>query len=118
MTSTAKYGVPRGTNTSRKVSSESTLSNVQNAGPDSGDVHLFEQDMQALRAIFEIAVAVPQGENFAVIEAENGTAGATITINYSNYTVARLKSILDDRGVSYPSNALKADLVALAEGSE
>ena len=64
-----KYGVPRGTNLRLKVADQATLSKVQNNGPDSGDVHLFEQDMQALRAIFEIAVAVPQGENFAVIEA-------------------------------------------------
>lgn len=64
-----KYGVPRGTNLRLKVADQATLSKVQNGGPDSGDVHLFEQDMQALRAIFEIAVAVPKGENFAVLGA-------------------------------------------------
>lgn len=63
-----KYGVPRGSNLRLKVADQATLSTIQNVAPDTGDVHLFEQDMQALRAIFEIAVAVPQGERFAVIQ--------------------------------------------------
>lgn len=63
-----KYGIPRGTNLRLRVSGDATLSKVQNTNPDTGDVHLFEQDMQALRAIFEIAVAVPNGQNFAVIQ--------------------------------------------------
>ena len=66
------YGIPRGTNLRLKVSGDATLSTVQNAGPDSGDVHLFEQDMQALRAVFEIAVAVPNNDNFAVLQPTTG----------------------------------------------
>ncbi len=37
------------------------------------------------------------------------------TVDYSSLTVAQLKALLDERGIDYPSNALKADLVALAE---
>lgn len=68
-----RYGIPNNSQLRLKIADQATLSKVQNAGPDSGDVHLFEQDMQALRAVFEIAVAIPNGENFAVIEP---TAGA------------------------------------------
>lgn len=67
-----KYGVPQGTSLRLKVADQATLSKVQNAGPDSGDVNLFEQDMQALRAIFEIAVAVPKSNDFAVLQPEQG----------------------------------------------
>lgn len=63
-----RYGVPQGTQLRLKIADQATLSKVQNAGPDTGDVHLFEQDMQALRAVFEIAVAIPVDEAFAVIE--------------------------------------------------
>ena len=63
------YGIPNGTNLRLKIADQATLSKVQNDGTlDSGDVHLFEQDMQALRAIFEIAVAIPNDEAFAVIQ--------------------------------------------------
>ena len=62
------YGIPNGTNLRLKIADQATLSKVQNSTPDSGDVHLFEQDMQALRAIFEIAVAIPNNEVFAAIE--------------------------------------------------
>lgn len=67
-----KYGLPQGTNLRLKISGDATLSKVQNAGPDSGDVHLFEQDMQALRAVFEIAVAIPNDKAFAVIQPASG----------------------------------------------
>lgn len=63
-----KYGLPTTASLRLKVSADATLSKVQNAGPDSGDVHLFEQDMQALRAIFEIAVAIPNDKAFAVLK--------------------------------------------------
>lgn len=63
------YGIPNGTNLRLKIADQATLSKVQNDGTlDSGDVHLFEQDMQALRAIFEIAVAIPNDEAFAAIQ--------------------------------------------------
>ena len=63
------YGIPSGTNLRLKIADQATLSKVQNDGTlDSGDVHLFEQDMQALRAIFEIAVAIPNDEAFAAIQ--------------------------------------------------
>ena len=63
------YGIPNGTNLRLKIADQATLSKVQNNGTlDSGDVHLFEQDMQALRAIFEIAVAIPINEAFAAIQ--------------------------------------------------
>lgn len=62
------YGIPNGTNLRLKIADQATLSKVQNSTPDTGDVHLFEQDMQALRAIFEIAVAIPNNEAFAAIE--------------------------------------------------
>lgn len=63
------YGIPNGTNLRLKIADQATLSKVQNDGTlDSGDVHLFEQDMQALRAIFEIAVAIPNNEAFAAIQ--------------------------------------------------
>lgn len=67
-----KYGIPNGANLRLKIGDQATLTKVQNAGPDSGDVHLFEQDMQALRAIFEIGVAIPAGSagDFAVIKPE------------------------------------------------
>ena len=62
------YGIPNGTNLRLKIADQATLSKVKNTGTDAGDVHLFEQDMQALRAIFEIAVAIPNNEAFAAIE--------------------------------------------------
>ena len=63
------YGIPNGTNLRLKIADQATLSKVQNDGTlDSGDVHLFEQDMQALRTIFEIAVAIPNDEAFAAIQ--------------------------------------------------
>ncbi|HEM5651005.1 TPA: phage major capsid protein [Streptococcus suis] len=63
------YGIPNGTKLRLKIADQATLSKVQNDGTlDSGDVHLFEQDMQALRAIFEIAVAIPNDESFAAIQ--------------------------------------------------
>ena len=63
------YGIPNGTNLRLKIADQATLSKVQNDGTlDSGDVHLFEQDMQALRAVFEIAVAIPNNEAFAAIQ--------------------------------------------------
>ena len=66
------YGIPNGTNLRLKIADQATLSKVQNDGTlDSGDVHLFEQDMQALRAIFEIAVAIPNNEAFAAIQPTN-----------------------------------------------
>ena len=49
-----------------------TLSKVQNTAPDTGDVHLFEQDMQACRFVFEIAVAIPNNEAFAVLQPAAG----------------------------------------------
>lgn len=65
-----KYAIPRNANLRLKVADQATLSTIQNAGPDSGDVHMFEQDMQALRAIFEIGVAIPENNynNFAVLQ--------------------------------------------------
>ncbi|WP_432763678.1 HeH/LEM domain-containing protein [Enterococcus innesii] len=36
-------------------------------------------------------------------------------VDYNSLTVAQLKALLDERGVDYPSNALKADLITLAE---
>ena len=65
-----RYGLPNGTQLRLKIADQATLSKVQNAGPDTGDVHLFEQDMQALRAVFEIAVAIPNDNAFAVIQPE------------------------------------------------
>ena len=62
------YGIPNGTNLRLKIADQATLSKVKNTGTDAGDVHLFEQDMQALRAIFEIAVAIPNNEAFAAIK--------------------------------------------------
>ena len=62
------YGIPNGTNLRLKIADQATLPKVQHSTPDSGDVHLFEQDMQALRAIFEIAVAIPNNEAFAAIQ--------------------------------------------------
>lgn len=63
-----KYGLPNTASLRLKISADATLSKVQNNGTDTGDVHLFEQDMQALRAVFEIAVAIPNNEAFAVIK--------------------------------------------------
>ena len=62
------YGIPNGTNLRLKIADQATLSKVQNTTTDTGDVHLFEQDMQALRAVFEIAVAIPNNEAFAAIQ--------------------------------------------------
>lgn len=68
-----KFGIPNGTALRLKIDDSATLSTIQNDGTvDSGDVHMFEQDMQALRAIFEIAVAIPNEESFAVLEIEDG----------------------------------------------
>lgn len=69
-----KYGLPQGTGLRLKITGDATLSEVQNAGPDSGDVHLFEQDMMALRAIFEIAVAIPNEKAFAKLDTEKVVA--------------------------------------------
>ena len=63
-----KYGVPNGTQLRIKIADQATLSKVQNTTPDTGDVHLFEQDMQAARFVFEIAVAIPNNEAFAVLQ--------------------------------------------------
>ncbi|WP_243343563.1 phage major capsid protein [Anaerococcus sp. AGMB09787] len=66
--SALKYGVPNGSQLRLKIADQATLSKIQNDGTvDSGDVHLFEQDMQALRAVFEIAVAIPVDGYFAAI---------------------------------------------------
>ena len=71
------YGIPNGTNLRLKIADQATLSKVQNTGTTTGDVHLFEQDMQALRAIFEIAVAIPNNEAFAAIQpAEDSGSGS------------------------------------------
>lgn len=64
-----KYGVPNGNQLRIKIADQATLSKVQNAGPDAGDVHLFEQDMQAIRFVFEVAVAIPNNESFALLQA-------------------------------------------------
>lgn len=69
-TSGIKYGLPQGSGLRLKIADQATLSTVQNAGPDSGDFHLFEQDSQAVRAIFEIAVAIPDGSKFAILQPE------------------------------------------------
>lgn len=71
------YGIPNGTNLRLKIADQATLSKVQNSAPDTGDVHLFEQDMQALRAIFEIAVAIPNNEAFAAIEPAGDSTGGS-----------------------------------------
>lgn len=63
-----KYGLPLGAGLRLMSSNEATLSKVQNVSPDTGDFHLFEQDSAAVRAIFEIAIAVPNGNNFAVLQ--------------------------------------------------
>lgn len=63
-----KYGIPNGANLKLTISGDASLSKVQNAEPDTGDVNLFEQDMKALRAVFEIGVAVPNGADFAVLQ--------------------------------------------------
>lgn len=67
-----KYGIPNGTTLRLKIADQATLSTIQNVAPAEGDVHLFEQDMQALRAVFEIAVAVPTGNDFAVLQPNVG----------------------------------------------
>src|SRR5699024_8274571 len=67
-----KYGVPNGTQLRIKIADQATLSKVQNTDPDTGDVHLFEQDMQACRFVFEIAVAIPNNEAFAVLQPAAG----------------------------------------------
>lgn len=66
-----RYGIPKGTGLRLKIADQATISGIQNQSPDSGDFQLFEQDSQALRAIFEIAVAVPNGEDFAVLTPDN-----------------------------------------------
>lgn len=65
-----KYGLPQGTGLRIKIADQATLSTVQNTNPDTGDVHMFEQDMQAARFIFEIAIAIPEGNKFAVLTPE------------------------------------------------
>lgn len=61
-----KYGIPNGTSLRLKVGDQATLSTLK---ADGEDVHMFERDMQALRAIFEIAVAIPEGsKDFAVLK--------------------------------------------------
>ena len=69
-----KYGLPQGTGLRLKIADQASLSKGQNAGPDSGDIHLFEQDMMALRAIFEIAVAIPNEKAFAKLDAKKAEA--------------------------------------------
>ena len=39
------------------------------------------------------------------------------TVDYSSLTVAQLKALLDERGIYYPSNAIKQDLINLLEGA-
>ncbi|WP_438905816.1 HeH/LEM domain-containing protein [Enterococcus sp. AZ150] len=40
---------------------------------------------------------------------------ATFNTNYSDLTVVELKALLDERGIDYPSNAKKQDLIDLLE---
>lgn len=40
---------------------------------------------------------------------------ATDDIDYSSYTVAQIKEMLDEKGISYTSSMKKADLIALLE---
>lgn len=63
-----KFGLPVGSGLRLMVANQATLSKIQNVSPDTGDFHLFEQDSMALRAIFEIAIAVPNGNKFAVLQ--------------------------------------------------
>lgn len=70
-----RYGVPNGTQLRLLISDQATLSKIQNAGPDAGDVHLYEQDMKAIRAVFEIGVAIPNPAAFAVVQGEEETPG-------------------------------------------
>ena len=42
----------------------------------------------------------------------------TSTTDYNSMTKAEIQQILTDRGVEWTTAMLKADLVALAEGSE
>lgn len=65
-----RYGIPNTASLRLKIADQATLSTIQNAGDQEGDVHLFEQDMQALRAVYEIAVAVPNNGDFAVLRPE------------------------------------------------
>lgn len=38
-------------------------------------------------------------------------------VDFSNYTVAQLKALLNERGVDYPGSAKKQDLIDLLEGA-
>jgi len=40
-----------------------------------------------------------------------------IQIDYTKYTVVQLKAMANERGISYPSNILKADLISLLENN-
>lgn len=42
----------------------------------------------------------------------------TSTTDYNSMTKAQLQELLTERGISWTTAMLKADLVALAEGSE
>ncbi|WP_438770996.1 HeH/LEM domain-containing protein [Enterococcus sp. AZ189] len=37
-------------------------------------------------------------------------------VDYSSLTVAQLKALLDEREITYPSNAKRQDLIDLLEG--
>lgn len=63
------YGIPRGAQLRMKLADQATLSLTKNA--DGTDINLFEQDMYAMRFVFEIGVAVPEmyQDSFAVLQA-------------------------------------------------
>ena len=48
-------------------------------------------------------------------EADAAPAGADDAVDYNKMTVPALQAFLEGSGVKYPSDALKGDLVALAE---
>ena len=65
------------------------------------------QDNAALAHADDSVTGLPDGDA--------ATAGADDAVDYNKMTVPALQAFLDGSGVKYPSDALKAELVALAE---
>ena len=65
------------------------------------------QDDAALAHADDSVTGLPDGDA--------APAGANDAVDYSKMTVPALQAFLEGSGVKYPSDALKGDLVALAE---
>ena len=63
----------------------------------------------------EMAKQAAAKDNAALAHADATPVGADNAVDYNKMTVPALQAFLEGSGVKYPSDALKGDLVALAQ---